>query len=332
MEERGNSNKFAYDDERPSLETGEQLKISMMKYIMSVIFCVFVTIVQAQNQDTLRLFLIGNSFSQNATTFLPQLAKSGGKVLVIGRAELPACSLKKHWAYAARAESDAKDPKGSPYGGKSLKQLLEEQPWDIVSLQQSSFLSSDSTTYEPYLSNLASLIKSVLPNTKIVLHETWAYRADDTTFSQLSNGQKAFSADAMFASVKASYRKAAVKLNTVLVPTGEAFEMVRRSNKWGFVPNVTVDRTSFKYPSLPAQRFSLHVGYFWKNKNLKYDSHHASKAGCYLGSLVWYNFLFGKFPIDRVPYVPKAVDRSFAAFLQQTADSVVAGNGQKEGL
>ena len=43
----------------------------------------------AQNQqDTLRLFIIGNSFSQNASNFLPQMAKERGKTLIIGHANL----------------------------------------------------------------------------------------------------------------------------------------------------------------------------------------------------------------------------------------------------
>jgi len=49
-------------------------------------------------QEPLRLFLIGNSFSQNASKFLPEISASGGHPLVIGRAELPGCELKKHWS------------------------------------------------------------------------------------------------------------------------------------------------------------------------------------------------------------------------------------------
>ncbi len=58
----------------------------------------------AGKTDTLRLFLIGNSFSQNAARFLPQLAEEGGHPLVIGRAEIGGCTLQKHWyeSYSGR--------------------------------------------------------------------------------------------------------------------------------------------------------------------------------------------------------------------------------------
>jgi hypothetical protein len=42
------------------------------------------------------LFLIGNSFSQNAAKYLPQLAQEGNHPLIIGRAEIGGCSLQKH--------------------------------------------------------------------------------------------------------------------------------------------------------------------------------------------------------------------------------------------
>jgi hypothetical protein len=41
----------------------------------------------------LRVLLIGNSFSQNPTTFLPQLVKEGGFQLQLGHAELAGKTL-----------------------------------------------------------------------------------------------------------------------------------------------------------------------------------------------------------------------------------------------
>lgn len=54
-----------------------------------------------EKREQLKLFIIGNSFSQNAAKFLPQLAKEGGKELKIGRAELGGCSLQRHCLAAA---------------------------------------------------------------------------------------------------------------------------------------------------------------------------------------------------------------------------------------
>lgn len=82
----------------------------------------------------MRVFVIGNSFSANATRYLPQLAKEGGHELIIGRAELPGHSLQQHWSYAEAAQANPDDPKGKPYKGKSLRELFSVGKWDIVTL------------------------------------------------------------------------------------------------------------------------------------------------------------------------------------------------------
>src|SRR5215216_5932006 len=78
---------------------------------------------------TLRLFVIGNSFSQNATRYLPQLAKAGGHELVIGRAEVGGCSLERHWKAAAAAQANPDDPAGKFYGGKTLRERMGDGTW-----------------------------------------------------------------------------------------------------------------------------------------------------------------------------------------------------------
>jgi len=74
----------------------------------------------------LRLFIIGNSFSRNATTYLPQIVKEKGKELIIGRSELGGCSLERHWKLAEAAESNPNDSAGKAYKGKSLRMLYQK--------------------------------------------------------------------------------------------------------------------------------------------------------------------------------------------------------------
>src|SRR3546814_7774758 len=83
--------------------------------------------------DTIRILLIGNSFSNNATTYLREIAQSDGKVVILGRAERPGWSLQLHWHDVEKSEADRAH---RHYGGKSLMELLVGQPWDIVTLQQ----------------------------------------------------------------------------------------------------------------------------------------------------------------------------------------------------
>ena len=99
-------------------------KLSFIKLFVAFLLILAFTGGSAQSagkQDTLRLFLIGNSFSQNAGRYLPQLAEEGNHPLVIGRAEIGGCSLQKHWELAELAERNPEDPRGKAYKGKSFR-------------------------------------------------------------------------------------------------------------------------------------------------------------------------------------------------------------------
>lgn len=277
----------------------------------------------AGKTDTLHLFLIGNSFSQNAARYLPQLAKEGGHNLVIGRAEIGGCTLKKHWELAELAAKNPEDPKGKPYNGKSLRMLLSQGTWDVVTMQQYSLHSGDVGTYQPYARKLYDLIRTLQPNAKVVLHQTWAYRSDSKDFSLTGENVYAKNADEMFWSLRAAYQTVAKELDVKIIPVGDAFRKVSSGKKWGYKPDLKFDFSNPANPDLPKQDNSLHRGYYRDNsQKLVFDSHHANEAGCYLGSLVWYTFLFGESPV-KLKFVPKEVSPDFAVYLKKTAKSVV---------
>ena len=241
--------------------------------------------------DTLHLFLIGNSFSQNASRYLPQLAKEGGHHLVIGRAELGVCSLEKHWELVELAEASPNDPKGKPYNGKSLRMLLSEGVWDVVTLQQYSKLSGDQATYMPYARKLYDFIKSLQPNAKVVFHQTWAYRSDSRDFSQIGPDRFAKSEKEMWQKSRAAYRAVAAELGVEIIPVGDIFHKVNSGNK-AFRKDKKYDDKNPVYPALPDQKYSLHAGYYWDSSHkLNFDSHHANDAGCFLASLVWLSLI-----------------------------------------
>lgn len=273
--------------------------------------------------DTLHLFLIGNSFSQNAGRYLPQLAEEGKHPLVIGRAEIGGCPLKKHWELAELAENDPNDPKGKPYNGKSLRMLLSSGKWDVVTLQQYSLHSVDVSTYMPYARKLYDLIKSIQPNARIVFHQTWAYRIDSKDFSLIGGNQSAKNSEEMWKKSRAAYHTVACELGIKIMPVGDAFWKINTNKKWAFKTDLKYDYSNPVYPNLPNQTNSLHRGYYWdKSKKLVFDSHHANEAGCFLGSLVWYAFLFSESP-EKLKFAPQEVAPDFAFYLKKVAKSVV---------
>ena len=70
---------------------------------LSVMIVVWITLLSVltgsrarAEQKTVRLLTIGNSFAENALTYLPQIVDSAGHNLVVGRANLGGCTLERH--------------------------------------------------------------------------------------------------------------------------------------------------------------------------------------------------------------------------------------------
>lgn len=284
-----------------------------------VLALLFGRISVAQKSDKpLRLFVIGNSFSQNATSYLPEIARSRNKKLEIGRAELGGHSLAQHWSYVAAAEANPEDPKGKPYGGKSLKTLLSDGVWDVITIQQYSYLSGDSASYSPYAGKLYAFIKKLQPKAKILIHQTWAYRVDAKKFGQIGTNTLAKDQEEMWMYSRAAYHHLAKVLHAKILPVGDAFQQVNTDPNMGFKVDSTFNYEHPEYPNLPNQKHSLNVGYSWNKKTLAFDPNHASAAGRYLGGLIWYAILFKDSP-KKVTFVPKEVDTDFAAYLKNIA-------------
>lgn len=300
----------------------------MLRFVNKTIFLLLAVFVftgnishaQTISKDVpLRVLLIGNSFSQNATTYLPEIAKEKGYKLELGRAEIGGCSLEKHWTLSEISRKDPSDPTGRPYKGKSLQSMLSEGKWDVVTIQQNSMNSSDIQTYRPYAKELYNLIKKLQPEAEVVLHQTWAYRTDSKDFGQTAPKVYSKNSKEMYEKSRAAYHQIAKELNIRIIPVGDAFWAVSSSNKWGFKGDEKFDFSKATPPLLPNQQNSLHMGYSWKKDKLAFDSHHANNAGKYLGSLVWYSFLF-KEPASKVEFIPEDLSADFAKALKKYAN------------
>lgn len=290
--------------------------------LIIVFNCLHVT-AQSKSARSFKVLLIGNSFSQNASRYLPQMANEAQINLILGHAEMGGCSLKRHWDSVLVNNADS--TRGLAYNGKSLRQLLRSQKWDVVTLQQYSLLSGDWSTYQPYAQNLLQLIKQYQPDAKVMIHQTWAYRADAINWGQTGDGRKAKNMEEMWRKSRASYRKFANELGGLsIIPSGDAFYKVSTHKTWAFVKDSTFIPNKAIYPQLPNDLNSLNVGYNWsKDQKLNFDPNHANEAGCYLAGLVWYRFVLKQKP-TRVKFKPKPVQDNFAEFLRQTAAKIDA--------
>lgn len=304
-------------------------------------------------RQAVRLLAIGNSFSNNVLNQLPALAKAGGRTLEYAHCMFGGASLQQHWARVEIADKDPADLKGHYTRGSedlgSLRTTLARKPWDVVTIQQYSWISHDPVTYRPFADKLVALIRAQAPQAGILMHQTWAYRNDDPRFAggqakeresadnqaevarahATAPGKMRTSVD-MHQQVAAAYRGVAQELGLGLIPVGDAFALVEADALWGFTRDPAWDAKTAMAPALPDQSRSLHVGWTWKRKKdgealaLSYDGHHANAAGEYLGACVWYETLFHASPVGN-PYRPASMPEAQARFLQEIAHQVAAG-------
>lgn len=279
--------------------------------------------------EPLRVFAVGNSFSQNASTYLLQLAKAGGHELVFGTAQTGGCSLERHWKAAEAGLADAESKEAKIYGGKSLVEIISKGEWDVVTMQQYSLLSSDVETYQPFAKKLHDHLHKLQPKAEIVWHQTWAYRADASRFGQVAKEKHAADQKEMWERSRAAYRHMAGELGMRVIPVGDAFWRVSSDPLWRYQPDKEFDFEQAMFPTLPKQLHSLHVGYrYGADRKMSKDANHANAAGQYLGGLVWYGFLFRESP-ENLTFVPPGVPTEFAAQLRKVAWTVVQETSPK---
>lgn len=304
-----------------------------MRRSIALLLALVLTPLLATPQDkqgkTVRLLTVGNSFSQNATKYLDRIVEADGSTLIHHRCVIGGSGPDQHLAKAALYEKDPTDKAGLYTSGKSLKQELLAEKWDIITIQQASIRSHDAANYRPAAKELFDYIKKYAPASEVVIHQTWAYRADDPRFRTPSSkpGEPKTQKE-MYDGLSKAYGVIAKELGIRRIPVGDAFYAADTDPKWGYKPDPKFDTKTAKAPALPEQSHSLHVGQRWAKTGdkalLQMDGHHASSAGEYLGGLVFYEFLYGSSAVGN-KFRPEGVDADYTRFLQETAHKAVQG-------
>lgn len=244
----------------------------------------------------LRVLAIGNSFSEDAIEYLDDIAAQKGDNMVIGNVFLGGCSLETH---ARNALSDSPlyiyqksiNLKKMERANVTMLSCILDEPWDYITLQQSSPLSGLKSTYQPYLNQLITYIKSHLKNrdAKFLLHQTWAY-AKTTSHEAFSNYQN--NQLVMYDSIVCAYSALAKEVGIVeVIPSGTAIQNGRQT--------------------ILGDTFCREDGY-----------HLSPTLGRYTAALVWYEALFGRSPIG-LNYAPLGVSNIERDLAQKAAHSAI---------
>jgi len=166
---------------------------------------------------------IGNSFSQDATRYLSDIAHAQGETLNVVNLYIGGCSLERHFRNMKSGErAYTLEFNGKSTGFSiSLKEALigRSREWDVITIQQASHESFKKECYQPYLHALVLYIREYCPKAKLYLHETWGYaEGSDKLLSYYPNGK----AEEMFGDAIRCYREAAKEeAFDGLIPSGE---------------------------------------------------------------------------------------------------------------
>lgn len=148
---------------------------------------------------TLKVLAIGNSFSNNTTQYLYDIAVAEGMTdVTIGRLYIGGCSLERHAQNAKSNSPDYKYYKNNSGHWEETENAtllygLQDEDWDIITMQQSSGKSGLLESYDGYLEDLIAYVNEnkTNPDAKLVWHMTWAYQGDSThkDFGNYANDQ-----------------------------------------------------------------------------------------------------------------------------------------------
>ena len=207
----------------------------------------------------IKVLCIGNSFSQDATAKLEFL----GSELSVRNLYIGGCSLERH----AKNITDSEDTYAYERMGLCLKKItlmdaLKADKWDIITVQQVSYLAGVEESYYPYLTDLLNAIKETNPEATVLFHQTWAYEIDSTHkyFADYECNQTI-----MYNKIVETTEKIAEKEGLDIIPSGRFIQQLRSLPRFDYANGGK---------SLCRDGFHMDLGY-----------------GRYALSLLWY-FLF----------------------------------------
>lgn len=259
-----------------------------------VLLALIIISIFSASARVLRILAIGNSFSQDAVEQnLYDLAIAQGDTLIIGNAYIPGCQIDLHVenfetdrpAYSYRKIVDGIK---STTDKAPLSMIINDEPWDIISLQQASHFSGISSTYSN-LPKLKEFVINSMPNknAEIVWHATWSYAKDSTHkgFKNYGTSQQAMSDNI------ANIVSTVIPANGIkrVIPAGAAIDNGRKI--FGDVMNS--------------------------------DGYHLSLGlGRYTAACTWCEFLTGKSVVGN-PYHPESITAGEAAKAQKAAHKAI---------
>ena len=287
------------------------------KFILTILVCCLG--IFSLNAKELKVLMIGNSFSVCVGPDLHQIVRTCSKHrLELTSAYIGGCTFDRHAANLKKAEADPKFKqysvslwdsavlKSKSLGKLSVNELLKNNSYDIITIQQGSVQSWNYKTYQPHADELIAYIRKYQPKAEIVVQQTWAYNKKSARILPHPRASLKFDSEGMYTRLKAAYAELAQKYDLRVIPTGDAVQNYRKYVAEKYKPDEIPEE-----PHIADVVGSPHGDYI-----------HLNHAGRYLQSCLWFGFLFGE-DIEKITYVSKNIKPDQAEVLRKCASDAL---------
>lgn len=232
---------------------------------------VTVTIPEAED-GVIRLLSIGNSYSNDAQTYISKLAESLGIKAEFYNLYYGGCTIEQHYNFYNNNSAEYTFYRNmTKYVSEkvTMKAVLEATQYDIVTFQQGSW-SSDNYSYYGKLDELMAIVREHQPDAEFMIHQTWGYCEERSCNGNGTSSGKGYATSAdMFKAVEACYEQAAKDNgNLTILRSGRAVETAK---------------TEYGYTDDYGNANSIYSDF----------NSHLSAKGDYLAGCVWIETIFG---------------------------------------
>lgn len=175
----------------------------------------------------MRILAIGNSFSVDALHYFRDITEAAGMEAETLDLFVGGCSLKQHVGYIQDQTREYVCFRNSEETEEriSVQEALEEQAWDIVTIQQASQDSGRAETYEPYGTEVIDTVRKYVPDARIWFHKTWAYEhnSDHPGFAGYNSDQ-----EQMYKQISTAVSKFTADHELPVIPSGDVIQALRQ--------------------------------------------------------------------------------------------------------
>lgn len=194
--------------------------------------------------QTTKILCIGNSFSEDATALLNPMLSSYGIDSLVVNLFIGGCSLEQHWENIEHSKPNYLymiNGVGNTTGRMvSINEVILEEEWDIVTIQQSSLLSGLYESFFPEINFILEYIKKhVKKSCELYLHEPWswestyewdAFEGPDDLF------EKYYSKDdlVMYKQIEKTCLDLSKVLNLKIIPSGNFIQFLRSFDEFNY--------------------------------------------------------------------------------------------------